>query len=77
MIRAVQIFDEVFVLTGGGPGRPPPSSCSSSTRPASPSRSTCTAWPPPASLVLALGLMLLTVVQLRATNAGSAGERKR
>ncbi len=46
MIRAVQSFDEVFVLTGGGPGSATTSSCSTSTRPVSPTRSTSTAWPP-------------------------------
>ena len=38
LIRAVQIFDEVYVLTGGGPGTATTFSCSSSTRPASRSR---------------------------------------
>jgi alpha-1,4-digalacturonate transport system permease protein len=47
LIKGVQTFDEVFVLTGGGPGRPPCSSSSSSTRPASRPSRACPASPPP------------------------------
>ena len=36
LIRAVQIFDEVFVLTGGGPGTATTIWCNTSTRPPSP-----------------------------------------
>ena len=46
LIRAVQIFDEVFVLTGGGPGSATTFTSSSSTRPDSLNRSTSTASPP-------------------------------
>ena len=46
LIRAVQVFDEVFVLTGAVPDRRPRSSSSSSTAPGSPRRSGNTASPP-------------------------------
>ncbi len=75
MIRAVQIFDEVFVLTGGGP-------CSATTfivqfncQAGFAEQIHLSGLAAAASLVLAIGLMALTFVQLRLTRVHEAGQR--
>ncbi len=75
MIKAVQIFDEVFVLTGGGPG-------SATTFVVQFIYQTGFVEPvrlygiaAAGSLLLALALVALTLLQLKLSNAEKAGER--
>lgn len=75
MIRAVQIFDEVFVLTGGGPGSATTFIVQFIYQTGFAEQIHLYGLAAAASLVLALGLMLLTVVQLRLTRASEAGKR--
>ena len=76
-IRAVQTFDEVFVLTGGGPGSATTfvvqfiyqTGFQEQVRPSGLAAAR--------SLLLAVALIVLTLIQLRATKAGDAGEKAR
>ena len=77
MIRAVQIFDEVFVLTGGGPGSATTFIVQFIYQTGFAEQIHLYGLAAAASLVLAAGLMLLTVVQLRLTRASEAGQRRR
>ncbi len=77
LIRAVQTFDEVFVLTGGGPGSATTFVVQFiyQTGFVEPVRQYGLA--AAGSLLLAVALVVLTLLQLRATRAGEAGERAR
>jgi alpha-1,4-digalacturonate transport system permease protein len=75
MIRAVQIFDEVFVLTGGGPGSATTFIVQFIYQTGFAEQIHLYGLAAAASLVLALGLMALTVLQLRLTRAKDAGQR--
>jgi alpha-1,4-digalacturonate transport system permease protein len=77
MIRAVQIFDEVFVLTGGGPGSATTFIVQFIYQTGFAEQIHLYGLAAAASLVLAIGLMALTIVQLKLTRAGSAGQRAR
>ena len=77
MIRAVQIFDEVFVLTGGGPGSATTFIVQFIYQTGFAEQIHLYGLAAAASLVLALGLMALTFVQLRLTRASEAGKRAR
>ena len=77
MIRAVQIFDEVFVLTGGGPGSATTFIVQFIYQTGFAEQIHLYGLAAAASLVLALGLMLLTFMQLRLTRASEAGKRAR
>jgi alpha-1,4-digalacturonate transport system permease protein len=77
MIRAVQVFDEVFVLTGGGPGSATTFIVQFIYQTGFAEQIHLYGLAAAASLVLALGLMLLTVVQLRLTRASEAGQKAR
>jgi alpha-1,4-digalacturonate transport system permease protein len=77
MIRAVQIFDEVFVLTGGGPGSATTFIVQFIYQTGFAEQIHLYGLAAAASLVLAVGLMLLTVVQLKLTKANEAGKRVR
>ena len=77
MIRAVQIFDEVFVLTGGGPGSATTFIVQFIYQTGFAEQIHLYGLAAAASLVLALGLMLLTVIQLRLTRASEAGQKAR
>jgi alpha-1,4-digalacturonate transport system permease protein len=75
MIRAVQIFDEVFVLTGGGPGSATTFIVQFIYQTGFAEQIHLYGLAAAASLVLAAGLMLLTFAQLKLTNAGKAGQK--
>ena len=77
MIRAVQIFDEVFVLTGGGPGSATTFIVQFIYQTGFAEQIHLYGLAAAASLVLALGLMLLTFAQLRLTRAEQAGQKAR
>lgn len=77
MIRAVQIFDEVFVLTGGGPGSATTFIVQFIYQTGFAEQIHLYGLAAAASLVLALALVLLTLVQLRLTRASEAGQRAR
>jgi alpha-1,4-digalacturonate transport system permease protein len=77
MIRAVQIFDEVFVLTGGGPGSATTFIVQFIYQTGFAEQIHLYGLAAAASLILALGLMLLTFVQLKLTKADKAGQRVR
>jgi alpha-1,4-digalacturonate transport system permease protein len=77
MIRAVQIFDEVFVLTGGGPGSATTFIVQFIYQTGFAEQIHLYGLAAAASLVLAVGLMLLTFVQLRLTRASEAGQKAR
>ncbi len=77
MIRAVQIFDEVFVLTGGGPGSATTYIVQFIYQTGFAEQIHLYGLAAAASLILALGLMLLTLVQLRLTRAEQAGQKAR
>jgi alpha-1,4-digalacturonate transport system permease protein len=77
MIRAVQIFDEVFVLTGGGPGSATTFIVQFIYQTGFAEQIHLYGLAAAASLVLALGLMTLTLIQLKLTNAEKAGKRAR
>ena len=66
MIRAVQIFDEVFVLTGGGPGSATTFIVQFIYETGFAEQIRLYGLAAAASLVLAVGLMVLTLVQLQA-----------
>jgi alpha-1,4-digalacturonate transport system permease protein len=73
MIRAVQIFDEVFVLTGGGPGSATTFVVQFIYQTGFAEQIHLYGLAAAASLILALGLMLLTLIQLKLTKANEAG----
>jgi len=77
MIRAVQIFDEVFVLTGGGPGSATTFIVQFIYQTGFAEQIHLYGLAAAASLILAIGLMTLTLVQLKLTNAEKAGRRAR
>jgi alpha-1,4-digalacturonate transport system permease protein len=75
MIRAVQIFDEVFVLTGGGPGSATTFIVQFIYQTGFAEQIHLYGLAAAASLVLAIGLMVLTLIQLRFSRAGDAGKK--
>jgi alpha-1,4-digalacturonate transport system permease protein len=75
MIRAVQIFDEVFVLTGGGPGSATTFIVQFIYQTGFAEQIHLYGLAAAASLVLAIGLMTLTLVQLRLSRASEAGAK--
>jgi alpha-1,4-digalacturonate transport system permease protein len=74
LIRAVQVFDEIFVLTGGGPGSATLFIVQFIYQTAFAESIRLYGLAAAASLVLAATLLLLTLVQLRIT--GQAGKKK-
>jgi alpha-1,4-digalacturonate transport system permease protein len=76
-IRAVQIFDEVFVLTGGGPGSATTFVVQYIYQTGFVAAVRQYGLAAAGSLLLALALVVLTLIQLRAAKAGEAGERAR
>lgn len=76
-IRAVQIFDEVFVLTGGGPGTATTFVVQYIYQTGFVAAVRQYGLAAAGSLLLALALVVLTLIQLRASRAGEAGERAR
>ncbi len=76
-IRAVQTFDEVFVLTGGGPGSATTFVVQFIYQTGFQEQVRLYGLAAAGSLLLALALIVLTLIQLRATKAGDAGERQR
>jgi len=77
MIRAVQIFDEVFVLTGGGPGSATTFVVQFIYQTGFAEQIHLYGLAAAASLILAIGLVVLTVVQLKLTRAEDSGKRAR
>jgi alpha-1,4-digalacturonate transport system permease protein len=77
LIRAVQIFDEVFVLTGGGPGSATTFIVQFIYQTGFAESIHQYGLAAAASLVLALSLLVLTLVQLRLTRKNLAGARGR
>jgi alpha-1,4-digalacturonate transport system permease protein len=77
MIRAVQVFDEVFVLTGGGPGSATTFIVQYIYQTGFAEAIHQYGLAAAASLVLALSLLLLTLVQLRLTSKTLAGKAGR
>ena len=76
-IRAVQTFDEVFVLTGGGPGSATTFVVQFIYQTGFQEQVRLYGLAAAGSLLLALALIVLTLIQLRATRADKAGERAR
>jgi len=76
-IRAVQTFDEVFVLTGGGPGSATTFIVQFIYQTGFQEQVRLYGLAAAGSLLLALALVALTLVQLRASRAAEAGERAR
>ena len=74
-IRAVQIFDEVFVLTGGGPGTATTFIVQFIYQTGFAEQIHLYGLAAAASLALAAFLVVLTLAQLRLTRANEAGER--
>jgi alpha-1,4-digalacturonate transport system permease protein len=74
LIRAVQVFDEIFVLTGGGPGSATLFIVQFIYQTAFAESIRLYGLAAAASLVLAATLLVLTLLQLRIT--GQAGNRK-
>jgi alpha-1,4-digalacturonate transport system permease protein len=77
MIRAVQTFDEVFVLTGGGPGSATTFIVQYIYQTGFAEQIHLYGMAAAASLILAVGLMLLTLAQLRLSKAGEAGQTRK
>jgi len=77
LIRSVQIFDEVFVLTGGGPGSATTFIVQFIYQTGFAESIHQYGLAAAASLVLALSLLVLTVLQLRLTRKSLAGGRGR
>jgi alpha-1,4-digalacturonate transport system permease protein len=77
MIRAVQVFDEVFVLTGGGPGSATTFIVQFIYQTGFAEQIHLYGLAAAASLTLAAVLVGLTLLQLKATRASQAGERAR
>ncbi len=76
-IRAVQIFDEVFVLTGGGPGSATIFVVQFIYQTGFQEQVRLYGLAAAGSLLLALALVVLTLLQLRVTRADEVGERAR
>ncbi len=76
-IRAVQTFDEVFVLTGGGPGSATTFVVQFIYQTGFQEQVRLYGLAAAGSLLLALALIALTLLQLRATRADTAGEKAR
>jgi alpha-1,4-digalacturonate transport system permease protein len=76
-IRAVQTFDEVFVLTGGGPGSATTFVVQFIYQTGFQEQVHLYGLAAAGSLLLAVALVALTLLQLRATNAGDAGVQKK
>jgi alpha-1,4-digalacturonate transport system permease protein len=74
-IRAVQTFDEVFVLTGGGPGSATTFVVQFIYQTGFQEQVRLYGLAAAGSLLLAVALIVLTLIQLRATRAGDVGER--
>jgi alpha-1,4-digalacturonate transport system permease protein len=74
-IRAVQIFDEVFVLTGGGPGTATTFIVQFIYQTGFAEQIHLYGLAAAASLALAGFLVVLTLAQLRLTRASEAGEK--
>lgn len=77
MIRAVQSFDEVFVLTGGGPGSATTFIVQYIYQAGFAEQIHLYGLAAAASLILAAGLMALTLAQLRLSKASEAGKVKK
>src|SRR5207302_4775112 len=77
LIRAVQVFDEVFVLTGGGPGSATTFIVQFIYQTGFAEAIHQYGLAAAASLVLALSLLVLTLLQLRLTRKSLAGGRGR
>jgi alpha-1,4-digalacturonate transport system permease protein len=77
MIRAVQVFDEIFVLTGGGPGSATTFIVQFIYQTGFAEQIHLYGLAAAASLTLAAALIVLTLLQLKATRASQAGERVR
>jgi alpha-1,4-digalacturonate transport system permease protein len=77
MIRAVQTFDEVFVLTGGGPGSATTFIVQYIYQTGFAEQIHLYGLAAAASLILAVGLMALTLAQLRLSRASEAGKAKK
>ena len=77
MIRAVQVFDEVFVLTGGGPGSATTFIVQFIYQTGFAEQIHLYGLAAAASLTLAVFLIGLTLLQLRLTRAGEAGQKVR
>ena len=77
MIRAVQSFDEVFVLTGGGPGSSTTFIVQYIYQTGFAEQIHLYGLAAAASLILAVGLMALTLAQLRLSKASEAGKSKK
>jgi len=75
LIRAVQVFDEVFVLTGGGPGSATLFVVQFIYQTAFAESIRLYGIAAAASLVLAFALLVLTLVQLRVTRRNADGGR--
>ena len=76
-IRAIQIFDEVYVLTGGGPGSATTFIVQFIYQTGFAEQIHLYGLAAAASLALALFLILLTLVQLRLTKASELGQKRR
>jgi alpha-1,4-digalacturonate transport system permease protein len=76
-IRAVQVFDEVFVLTGGGPGSATTFIGQFIYQTGFAEQIHLYGLAAAASLALALFLILLTLAQLRLTRANELGQKAR
>lgn len=74
-IRAVQIFDEVFVLTGGGPGSATTFIVQFIYQTGFAEQIHLYGLAAAASLALAVFLIVLTLAQLRLTRAGELGQK--
>jgi alpha-1,4-digalacturonate transport system permease protein len=77
MIRAVQIFDEVYVLTGGGPGSATTFIVQFIYQTGFAEQIHLYGLAAAASLMLAAALILLTLAQLKLSKASEAGKRAR
>jgi len=77
MIRAVQIFDEVFILTGGGPGSATTFIVQFIYQTGFAEQIHLYGLAAAASLSLALLLIVLTLMQLKLTRASEAGQKAR
>ena len=77
LIRAVQVFDEVFVLTGGGPGSATTFIVQFIYQTAFAEAIHQYGLAAAASLVLAASLLILTLVQLKLTRRNLAGRTGR
>jgi alpha-1,4-digalacturonate transport system permease protein len=77
MIRAVQIFDEVYVLTGGGPGSATTFIVQFIYQTGFAEQIHLYGLAAAASLMLAAALIVLTLAQLKLSKASEAGKRAR